>query len=89
LKCSFRRSVSEELYQSWPEVVELVATVQLVDEENEMIWQFTSSGVYSSPSLYKIINFRGIKHVHVSAIWSIKILPEFIFSYGCSFIIEF
>jgi hypothetical protein len=89
LKCSFRRSVSEELSQSWPEVVELVATVQLIDEENEMIWQFTSSGVYSSESLYKIINFRGIKHVHVSAIWSIKILPEFIFSYGCSFIIEF
>lgn len=41
-----------------------------------MIWQFTSSGKYSSQSLYKIINFRGIKPVHVSAVWSLKIPPR-------------
>jgi hypothetical protein len=58
------------------EILELVATVQLSEEEDEMIWQFTSSGVYSSQSLYKIINFRGIKTVHVSAVWKIKILPR-------------
>jgi hypothetical protein len=58
------------------EILELVATVQLSEEEDEMIWQFTSSGVYSSQSLYKIINFRGIKTVHVSAVWKIKIPPR-------------
>jgi hypothetical protein len=27
LKCTFRRTVSEELYQSWPDIIELVSTV--------------------------------------------------------------
>lgn len=38
LKCTFRRNMFEELYQSWLEIVELVATILLVDEEDEMIW---------------------------------------------------
>ena len=41
-----------------------------------MIWHFNSSGVYSSQSLYKVINFRGIKSVHASAVWSLKIPPR-------------
>jgi len=41
-----------------------------------MVWLYNSSGVYSSQSLYKIINFRGIKTVHVSALWHIKIPPR-------------
>jgi hypothetical protein len=76
LKCTFRRTVSEDLYQAWLEVVELASTVTLTNEEDEMIWQFTSSGVYSSQSLYEIINFRGINTVHVSAVWSLKIPPR-------------
>jgi len=44
-----------------------------------MVWQFNSSGVYSSKSLYKIINFRGIKTIHVSAAWRIKIPPRVYF----------
>lgn len=75
LKCTFRRTVSQELYQCWLEIVELVATVQFTEEEDEMVWQFTTSGEYSSQSLYKIINFRGIKTVHVSAVWGLKIPP--------------
>jgi hypothetical protein len=76
LKCTFRRTVSEGLYQSWLDIIELVSTVQFTNEEDEMIWQFNSSGIYSSQSLYKIINFRGIKPVHVSAVWSIKVPPR-------------
>jgi uncharacterized protein (DUF2235 family) len=76
LKVSFRRDVSESLYQSWLELVELVSTVQLTDEEDEMVWQFTSKGIYSSQSLYKVISFRGIKQVHVSSVWNIKIPPR-------------
>jgi hypothetical protein len=56
--------------------VELVGTIQFTDDADEMIWQFNSSEVYSSQSLYKIINFRGIQPVHVSAVWSLKIPPR-------------
>ena len=38
LKCTFRRNMSEDLYQSWLEIVELVDTIHLLDEEDEMIW---------------------------------------------------
>jgi len=43
-----------------------------------MIWHFSSNGVYSSQSLYKVINFRGIKIkiVHISAVWELKIPPH-------------
>lgn len=40
LKCSFRRTVNEALYQSWLEIVELVSTIQFTDEEDELVWQF-------------------------------------------------
>jgi hypothetical protein len=41
------------------EVVQLASTISFSGEENWMIWSLTSNGVYSSQSLYKVINFRG------------------------------
>jgi len=37
LKCTFRRNVSEELYNSWLEIVDLVSTIQFSEEEDEMV----------------------------------------------------
>jgi hypothetical protein len=76
LKCSFRRTVSEDLYRAWLEVVELVSTINLSDVEDALIWQFSSKGIYSSQSLYKITNFRGVQPIHVSALWGIKVPPR-------------
>ena len=41
-----------------------------------MIWQYNSNGIYSTQSLYKIINFRGVQPVFVSAVWGIKVPPR-------------
>jgi hypothetical protein len=82
LKCTFRRNVSEDLYQVWLEVVALVSTINLTDDEDEMVWLFNSSIVYSSQSLYKIINFRGIKLYMYLPFGTSKYFPEYIFSYG-------
>ncbi|KAJ1270694.1 hypothetical protein BS78_06G071300 [Paspalum vaginatum] len=76
LKCTFRRSFDGVLYQAWLEVIQLAYTIRLSDEEDELIWQFNSNGVYSSQSLYKIINFRGIQQVHFSGLWGLKIPPR-------------
>jgi hypothetical protein len=76
LRCTFRRNVNETLYNSWLELVELVSTIQLSGEEDEMVCKFSSKGTYSSQSLYKVINFRGIKQVHVSPVWGIKVPPR-------------
>ena len=76
LKCSFRRTVSEQRWNDWLEVVQLASTITFSFEEDALIWCFASNGTYSSQSLYRIINFRGIIPVHVSAIWSLKIPPR-------------
>lgn len=44
-----------------------------------MIWQLTSHGTYSTQSLYKIINFRVVIHVHTLLCGKLRSLPEFIF----------
>jgi hypothetical protein len=40
-----------------------------------MICPDESNGVYSSKSLYAIINFRGVKPIYLPAVWSSKIPP--------------
>ena len=42
-KCTFRGAVDEELFNTWLEVVQLVLTVQLTEEEDALIWQFSTS----------------------------------------------
>lgn len=76
LRCTFRRTVSDSLYRKWEEVVQLATTITLGDEQDEMIWSFNDRGVYSSQSLYKVINNRGVKPVHLPAIWNLKIPPR-------------
>jgi hypothetical protein len=54
------------------EVIQLASTIVLNDEEDSLVWQFNTNGVYSSQSLYKVINHRGVLPVYVSAIWSLS-----------------
>ena len=60
----------------WLEVVQLASTIVFSDDEDALVCKFNSNGVYSSQSLYKIVNFRGIVPVHVPAVWHLKIPPR-------------
>jgi hypothetical protein len=51
LKCTFCRCVDVRLLLMWEELVNLVSTVDLFSDEDALIWQYQSSGVYSSQSL--------------------------------------
>lgn len=75
LKCTFRRTGDIHMLELWEEVCQLASTISF-SEEDSLIWQFSSNGVHSVQSLYKIINFRGVQPVLVSSIWSIKIPPR-------------
>jgi hypothetical protein len=48
----------------------------LPGEDDGLIWQLHSSGVYLSQSLYVVINFRGVIPVYVPAIWKIMVPPR-------------
>jgi hypothetical protein len=75
LKCTFRRCVDLRLPNLWEEVVGIATSLELSSEEDELIWQFQSSGVYLSQSLYDVINFRGVTPVFLPAVWNL-IVPS-------------
>jgi hypothetical protein len=54
------RCVDLRLFNLWEEVVNIANDINFTDEEDALIWQFQSSEVYSSQSLYGVINFRGV-----------------------------
>jgi hypothetical protein len=82
LKCTFRRCISEDLYQSWLEVVELVGTIQFTNEADEMIWQFNSSElILLNPSIKSLI--LGVLSQFMSQQFGVlRYLQESTFSYG-------
>lgn len=72
LKCTFRKTGDENLLELWDQVYQLASTIIFRHEEDSLVWQFSSNGIYSVPSLYKVINFIGIQPVLISGIRDIK-----------------
>jgi hypothetical protein len=68
LKCTFMRCVDVRLFNLWEELVNLATTIEFSHEEDALVWQFQSSGVYSSQSLYSVINFKGLMLVYIPAV---------------------
>jgi len=75
--CTFRRTVGSELMQRWEEVIQLASILNLSEINDEMLWTFNSNGVYSSQSLYKVINFGGVKSMFIPPICSLRIPLEY------------
>jgi hypothetical protein len=46
------------------------------EEEDQLIYQYESNGVYSPKSLYVVINFRGVQPVYLLVVWDLKIPPR-------------
>jgi hypothetical protein len=68
--------VDARLFSLWEEVVSLASTIVLSEDDDEMIWQFHTSGVYSSQSLYSVINFKGVTPMYVRAVWKLIVPPR-------------
>jgi hypothetical protein len=75
LRCTFHRCVDRRLLLMSEELVNLVSTVELSEEHDAMAWQYQSTRVYSSQSLYAIINFRGVKPIYLPVVWKL-IVPH-------------
>jgi hypothetical protein len=54
LRCTFRRAFSEDLMIQWQEVLAIAGSIVLSDQEDQMIWMYESTGVYSSKYLYAV-----------------------------------
>lgn len=53
-----------------------MASVQYNDEGDALVWQYDSKGIYTTQSLYAVINFRGVRPVFIPSVWKIQILPR-------------
>jgi hypothetical protein len=76
LRCTFKRCVDVRIFNMWEEVVSIASALVLNGEEDELIWKFQSSRVYSSQSLYVVINFQGVTPVYVPSVWSLMVPPR-------------
>ena len=76
LMLTFRINVSEALMSMWWELCSLVKGTSLTDEEDQILWSYTSHGTYSVQSLYAVINCRGVVPMFVHAIWKLVIPPR-------------
>jgi len=76
LQLSFRRSVSERLMLMWDELRAMIEGVVLNEEDDHILWNYSSSGKYSVQSLYAIVNHRGVNPIFVQAVWKLKIPPR-------------
>ena len=50
----------------WDGVCQLASAISFSEEEDSLIYQFSSNGVYNVQSFYKIINFKGVQPVFQS-----------------------
>jgi hypothetical protein len=73
LQLSFRRNVSERLMRMWEELNSIGESINLTEEEDSIMWSFSSSGQYSVQSLYAIINHRGVTPVFGHTVWNLNI----------------
>jgi hypothetical protein len=63
LQLSFRRNVSERLMLMWEDLSSAGDSIVLTEEDDTIMWSFSSNGQYSVQSLYAIINHRGVTPV--------------------------
>lgn len=76
IKLSFRRAFSGKLLESWMCIEQILHSVTYTEGEDALIWQYDSKGVYTTSSLYSIINFRGVQLVYIPSVWSVVSPPR-------------
>jgi hypothetical protein len=66
----------DEMMVSWLELIEIAKTISYSEENDQIIWQYETNGIYSSSSMYAIVNFRGIQPIYLPSMWKLKIPPR-------------
>jgi hypothetical protein len=62
---TFRMCFDHRLMLQWYKIIHIAETLQLVEENDALIWMWEPNGIYSVRSMYVVINFRGILPVNI------------------------
>jgi hypothetical protein len=60
----------------WQELLAIAETIDLSNEEDQLIWSYETNGVYSSKTMYALVNFRGVTPIYLPAVWDLQIPPR-------------
>jgi hypothetical protein len=60
----------------WYELLGIVENLNLQEDDDKIMWSFSSNGKFSIQPLYAVINHRGVVPVYVLAVWKLKIPPR-------------
>jgi hypothetical protein len=73
LRFSLRRTIDRRFLERWQEIVQIAKSMQFSEEEDAIVWEFSSSGKYSVQSLYANVNNRGDRQIYTPVIWKLKV----------------
>ena len=76
LKLTFRRNFDNKMMDQWYQLVEIAKEINFDSDSDALIWQLENKGVYSSSSLYHVINFRGVHPLLLPAVWKLLMPPK-------------
>jgi hypothetical protein len=76
LRCSFRRTFSDEMMSQWHEILSIANSITFYEDDDQLLWSYEINGVYSSKSMYALFNFRGVTPIFLPAVWDLKIPPR-------------
>jgi hypothetical protein len=76
LRLTFKRTFSDQMMQSWDDLLSVVENVVSSDESDALVWCYESLGIHSSHSFYAIVNYRGVRPVYVPTIWNVMVPPK-------------
>jgi hypothetical protein len=76
IRGTFRRTFSEEMMVQWQELLVIANTINFSKDEDKLIWQYETNGIYYSSSMYNLVNFRGVQPVFLPPVWKLKIPPR-------------
>jgi len=60
----------------WYEFLEVTENIAFIDDEDQIIWGYSSNGKYSVQSLYAVVNHSGVIPAYVHTVWKLHIPPR-------------
>jgi hypothetical protein len=57
IRGTFRRTFTDEMMVQWEEHLVIASSITFSEEEDQLIWQHEMNGIYSSSSMYNLVNF--------------------------------
>jgi hypothetical protein len=64
------------MMDQWYQLEQIASSIRLSDVEDSLMWKLHSSGVYSSQSLYAVLNYRGMTPMFIPMVWKLNVPPR-------------